>query len=372
MNSGKALGAAAAAGDLKTMRAMIREDSSLAAEWKPIMEACYFGQAEAVALLLENGADPNVKSRSAHHYRPLHRTVEHKKTAPKHDGHHKVVDLLLDAGADPLMLGSYWFISAIALCATGDSTEFLPALLGRIPRAHDIFHAAVLAEAGRVNSLLKRDPSLAKAHHEGTRIWMSDKGWTPLIYCVSSRVGRDGGKKRKDLVRVARTLLDHGADTTGCVDRAVNSENQEVLELLLEAGASCSDDDTLNHAACSGHFDALELLLKYGARLDGTRGTDHHGGYAPLGCAVSCRSMKGVRWFLEKNQDPNKIKSKLGENCLHVAVHFGASDKMLRLLLDHGAKVNQKDKLGRTPLARAREKDHKKAIAFLEAAGARA
>ena len=372
MKPGKALARAARAGDLKTMRAMLREDSSLAADWQPMMDACYVGQADAVALLLENGADPNVKSRSAHHYRPLHRTVEHKKTAPKHDGHHEVVDLLLDAGADPLMLGSYWLISAVALCATGDSTEFLPALLERIPRQHDIFHAAVLAEAGRMNSLLKKDPSLAQAHHEGTRIWMSDKGWTPLIYCVSSRVGRDGGKKRKDLVRVARTLLDHGADTTGCVDRAVNSENQEVLELLLEAGASCSDDDTLNHAACAGHFDALELLLKYGARLDGTRGTDHHGGYTPLGCAVSCRSMKGVRWFLEKNQDPNKIKSKLGENCLHVAVHFGASDKMLRLLVDHGAKVNQKDKMGRTPLARAREKDHKKAIAFLEAAGARA
>ena len=135
MKLGKALARAARAGDLKTMRAMLREDSSLAADWQPMMDACYVGQADAVALLLENGADPNVKSRSAHHYRPLHRTVEHKKTAPKHDGHHEVVDLLLDAGADPLMLGSYWLISAVALCATGDSTEFLPALLERIPQA---------------------------------------------------------------------------------------------------------------------------------------------------------------------------------------------------------------------------------------------
>ena len=44
---------------------------------------------------------------------------------------------------------------------------------------------------------------------------------------------------------------------------------------------------------------------------------------------------------------------------------------MLKLLVDHGAKLNQKDSQGHTPLARAQEKKHKKAIVFLEAAGAR-
>ena len=87
-------------------------------------------------------------------------------------------------------------------------------------------------------------------------------------------------------------------------------------------------------------------------------------GYTPLGCAVSCRSIKGATWLLEKGQDPNKIKSKDNENCLHVAVHFGASDKMLKLLIDHGAEINRKDKQGRTPLARAHEKNRAKAIAF--------
>ena len=55
-----------------------------------------------------------------------------------------------------------------------------------------------------------------------------------------------------------------------------------------------------------------------------------------------------------------------------MAVHFGASDKMLQLLIDYGAEINQKDKQRGTPLARAREKKHKKAVAFLEAAGAKA
>ena len=372
MNLAKSLAAAAAAGDLDAMRAALGEDPTLATGWKPMMDACYSGRAEAVAILLENGADPNVQARGPFYYRPLHRTVEFKKTAPKHEGHHQVVNLLLDAGADPMMTGSGSLISAIALCATGEATEFLPAMLDRVPGRHDIFHASVLGEEAPVNALLKKDPSLATAHHQGTRTWTNDKGWTALMYCASSRMGRDDAKKRTALVRIARTLLDHGADVTGCLDLAIYTGNLEMVETLLKAGATPVNDDNLNHAACDGRFDALKLLLESGIRMDGTRGTEHHGGYTPLGCAVSCRSIKGARWFLENGQDPNRIESRDGENCLHVAVHFGASDKMLQLLLEYGARIDQRDSQGRTPLARALEKGHKKAIAFLEAAGAMA
>ena len=372
MNLAKTLAAAAGAGDLDTMRAVLREEKALATGWKPMMDACYAGRAEAVALLLENGADPNSQSRGPFFYRPLHRTVEFKKTAPKHEGHHRAVELLLDAGADPMIPGSGSLISAVALCATGDATEFLPALLQRVPGRRDIFHASVLGEEARVNALLKKDPSLATAHDHGSRTWTSDKGWTALTYCVSSRLGRDDEEKRKGLVRIARTLLDHGADVTGSLDKAIYTDNLEMIETLLKAGATPGDDDNLHHAACDGRFEALNLLLESGIRMDGTRGTGHHGGYTPLGCAVSSRSIKGAKWFLENGQDPNRIKSMDGENCLHVAVRFGAGDKMLQLLLEHGARIDQKDSQGRTPLARAREKGHKKAIAFLEAAGARA
>jgi hypothetical protein len=56
MKPAKVLAAAAAAGDLKTMRAMLNEDNAIATDWKPIMDACYVGQADAVALLLEHMA----------------------------------------------------------------------------------------------------------------------------------------------------------------------------------------------------------------------------------------------------------------------------------------------------------------------------
>ncbi len=368
MKPSRQLAAVAKVGDLAAVRKMLRTDNDLATEWQPLMEACFHGQAEVVTLLLEHGADPNIKSRSSHHYRPLHRTVEHKKTMPKHEGHYRVVEILLEAGADPLMQGSPWLISAVALCGTGSSTEFLSALLEHVPRPLDIFHAALLGQTARVREILASDPSQAQTYHAGTRIWTDDRGWTPLLYCARSQLGREDAEKTRDLADVAQCLLDHGADVTGCVEQAIYANNMQVFEMLLRAGGKVTDDDTLNHAACDGQFEALELLLQYGTRLDGTRGTEHHGGYTPLGCAVACRSLQGVRWFLEKGQDPNQIKSQEGQNCLHVAVHHGASNRMLALLLEYGADPNQQDAAGRTPLALAQEKQRTKAMAFLQAA----
>lgn len=367
----KLLANAAQDGELGTMRTMLQEEPALALEWQPIMNASFMGQADAVRLLLEGGADPNVKSRSSHHYRPLHRTVEFKKTMPKHEGHHQVVDLLLEAGADPFLQGSPNLISAVALCATGgQSQEFLPALLRNEPAELDIFHAAVLGHKSRVAELLQQDPGLARTYHAGSQIWTDEKGWTPLLYCARSSLGDKDPEKARQLAELSQLLLDHGADPAGCVEQVIPKPNRAMLEMFLQAGARIQDDDTINHAACDGHFEALDLLMEYGLRLDGTRGTDHHGGYTPLGCAVSCRSLQGVRWFLEKGEDPNQIKSSQGENCLHVALNFGASNPMLQLLLDHGAELNGMDAAGRTPLAVAHEKNRKKAIPFLEAAGA--
>ncbi len=366
----KQLAIAAREGDLSKMQQLINSDNELATTWQPIMEACLFGQVDALKILLENGADPNIKSRSSHHYRPLHRTVEHKKTMPKHEGHHQVVEILLRAGADPMMQGSSWLISAVALCGTGNSTEFIPALLAYTHQPLDIFHSSLLGDTTAVSGYLSKDPSLARAYHEGTRIWTNKDGWTPLLYCARSCMGRNDEKKTQDLAEVAQILLGYKADLTGCVEQAIYANNMPVFETLLKAGGGISDDDMLNHAACDGQFEVLELLLKYGTKLDGTRGTEHHGGCTPLGCAVSCRSLQGVQWFLEKGQDPNRIKSPTEENCLHVAVHYGASNKLIQLLLDYGADMNQKDSSGHTPLARAQEKNRAKAIALLEATAA--
>lgn len=154
---------------------------------------------------------------------------------PKHDGHHWTVDVLLAAGADPMMQGSYWGISATTLCATDDSREFLPALLTWTPKPRDIFHACVLAEPARVKALLKKDSSTASKPDAGTRIWTSEHGWTPLMYCAKARVGATDKKKAAALAEIAHLLIASGASPDGCVDMAM--ENLAVLRAMPDAGA---------------------------------------------------------------------------------------------------------------------------------------
>ena len=108
----------------------------------------------------------------------------------------------------------------------------------------------MLGETVRVSTLLEKDPSLVMAHHEGAKIWTIDKDWTPLTYCVSSRVRRDCESKKEALVQTARALRDHGADVTGCVDLAIYTGNLEIVEMLLKAGGTPINDDNLNHVAC--------------------------------------------------------------------------------------------------------------------------
>ena len=194
-------------------------------------------------------------------------------TLPKHEGHGKVLDLLLKAGADPMMRGSYWCISAVTVSATGDCRQYLPAIVKAAPGPLDIFHACVLGETARVKTLLKKDRLLASTPDTGSRIWTSEEGWFPLHYCARSHVGDDDTKKGRALAQITQLLLDHGADPTGCVDQAVG--NLAVLEALLLAGGKVADDDTVHHAACEGHVEALKLLMEHGTALDGTRGTDH-------------------------------------------------------------------------------------------------
>ena len=170
---------------------------------------------------------------------------------------------------------------------------------------------------------------------------------------------------------VARALVEAGAAPDDGLDSAIGSRNLELVAWLLDAGAGIQDGDTLNHAAQDRAFDVLDLLVERGVDLNDQRGTEHHGGYTPLGCCMHGRSVHGARWFLEKGVDPNDIGSAEGETALHAAVRYGCRVEMLKMLVDFGAKVNARDGRGRTALAVGREQKRKKQVEYLEGIGAR-
>jgi uncharacterized protein len=89
---------AAAVGRTRGLEELLAADAELARSWSPdgftpLHLAAFFGQEDAVRLLLERGADANVVARH-----------ESLKVTPLHSaaagGHSSVVGLLLEAGAD--------------------------------------------------------------------------------------------------------------------------------------------------------------------------------------------------------------------------------------------------------------------------------
>jgi ankyrin repeat protein len=228
--------------------------------------------------------------------------------------------------------------------------------------ARDLYTAAVLGEAERVAALLAADAGLARQADEN--------GWSALQYCASSRVDRGCPERRAALLAVARALLEHGADPSPALGPAIGTNNPEMAEMLLDRGATLNDGDALVHTAEAGHFAVLDLLARRGVDLHCTIGTEHHGGYTPLGCLMTIRSARGAKWFLEQGIDPNRVGGERGETALHVAVRYGCAPETLKLLLDHGVEINRRDREGLTALALALSENKPKAAEFLRQQGA--
>ena len=324
---------AAHAGDLDTVRAAVAKDAAMARHWSLLMNACFGGQPDVVAFLIDEGADVNVVAPNVEHrYRPLHRT-------------------------DPMLRGSWHLHSAVAVAAFG-CTEFLPLLLEHAPREPDLYTAAVLARNADLAAILAGSADAATRADADSR----DGSWLPLQYGARSVAGSE-----QERIATAAMLLDHGADPSSGLDYACWSNNGGVVDLLLQRGGRLGDDDTVNHLACDGQFGVLDVLLRYDAiAMNGTRNTEHHGGYNPLGCAVNMRSLKGVTWFLDHGCDPNEVRSKSGETALHVAVNSGAGVPLVRLLVQRGVNLNQRDAAGQTALDLAHAKRKTRLVELLE------
>ena len=140
--------------------------------------------------------------------------------------------------------------------------------------------------------------------------------FTPL--CLASCQGE---------VDIMRWLLDHGADT--------NSGNIKRFT-------------PLHYAASAMQPEAVHFLLEHNADIN----SQDTAGVTPLNWVVSERSwerkfMDMVRRLLEHGADPN-----IGNNDHRTPIHEALSQGLLevaRLLLIHGAKVDEKDGEGKTP-----------------------
>ena len=172
-----------------------------------------------------------------------------------------------------------------------------------------------------------------------------------------------------------RLLLEHGAnpnlaDEMGCspLMHAASGGFTDCIELLLEHGAALNSVDpnkesALFYAINAGKEDALRLLLQRGANA---KSLNRHK-YTPLYEAVADNQLGCVRILLEHGANPAP-----GGADEHAICRAGHPD-IIRLLLQHGADVNQKateeDGLI-TPIMNATGSDDLEAFRLLQEAGA--
>jgi ankyrin repeat protein len=199
-------------------------------------------------------------------------------------------------------------------------------------------------------------------------------------------------------------LLDHGADinildnkgrsaleyATGALNWSKTSKAEQVVKLIIQAGADVNVKSTLGHtpliwAARAGNLKITKLLLDKGANVQDTDNdgnnalhyarnpsTKHdsrvrqnrqatirllrkHGGKtgeelppATLREAIFRDDLQGIKDFLAKGADVN-AKSDEGGTPLHEAAIKGHKE-IVELLIAEGADVNAKVDRGNTPL----------------------
>ena len=266
----------------------------------PLHLASYWGGVKVAQLLLDHGANINVRDEKGR--TQLHRTLINMEYEFE-DYNFDDMQFLLDHGAD---------VDAL------DDDHSTP------------LH--IVSQFGNAKAA-----SLLLEHHPNIHVRNMDNQ-TPL-HIISSR---SGNMSSNEYIHMLWPLLEHGAD----IDALDNNHSTP-----------------LHSALYSGNVEAARLLLDYGAsiHIQNKQGqtplqvliTDDHWIERPLDDHIDF-----IRLFLERGGDIDS-KGSNHSTLLHVAMQWGSLE-VVHLLLDYGANINARDENGQTPLHRAMDniKDH--------------
>lgn len=133
------------------------------------------------------------------------------------------------------------------------------------------------------------------------------------------------------------------SSTTGqtSLHRAVCSENESMVRILLDRGADISRKDangnTALHLAAANKYGS-EALVKLLLDESADSNAQDHLGQTALFAAVQNGNEEAVKLLLDSSVDINS-KDSMGNVALHYAVEDGA-ESMVLLLLSHGADID--------------------------------
>jgi ankyrin repeat protein/catechol 2,3-dioxygenase-like lactoylglutathione lyase family enzyme len=251
--------AACRAGDVGTLRDLLRQEPRLARERTPDGSTglhLAVAHLDAVRVLLEHGADPNARDEGDNAY-PLHFAGG--------AGGVEVVRALLDAGGDVHAIGDAHQLNVIGWATCFGPTihwDVLALLLERGAR-HHVFSAIAAHDLGAIRKLVEEDPNALSR-----RLSRTENRQTALHYVIAPPDGLLGGGFR-----------------TG--------SHYAMLDLLIELGADLEAEDDkgrtpLAVAMLRGDEQAMRRLKAAGAKEPRpARASDFSAGVSALAASVT-------------------------------------------------------------------------------------
>lgn len=187
-----------------------------------------------------------------------------------------------------------------------------------------------------------------------------------LVKLVIKRSGEEG----------VDSLLSKGVPLDLLLVYCASSNHVEVMDALIRRGANVNAKvmrpdgimvSPLVEAADAGSYSAAKWLLEHGANIEATSGV--HTSYTALWAACTGGFIRVVRLLLDHGAKVNTTKSDTKNSALFVAAQNGRL-AICSLLLRAGADVSLANGAGHTPLLVAVAMVHFPVVALLRSAGA--
>jgi len=399
--------AAAEHGHLEIMKMLVDKGASVSAGkdrgWTPLHQAVSRGRVEIVAWLIEHGSPLDVKTQSGQSL--LHVAAQYSAA---------MVKLLAAKGAN-VDQGDRDGRGPLHYSIFSKKVETAAALLaaGADPNAKDKtgstpLHAA-LGNTAMVELLLDNGAKVNALITPGRSAL--DVAWEPDVVKLLAKRGAAKTQplheacQRGDLAEATRLLEEYPAfvnsrtqyDPRTLLHKAAASGNKPIAELLISKGANVDGQDgnkwtPLHAAAEKGKAEVAALLIAKGATVDARNNSKK----TPLHLATRYGTAELVQLLLKNGAEVN-AKESYGRTPLHDAVrknlktsarhlidagadlaaksevhwkgwtplHFGVwygDREMIELLLSAGARVDEPNESGYTPLDLATRKRRKDGV----------